>query len=88
MHESPHHAERKFQSVKKQFKDIMKMPSMEVKRLGDNTAAFYQSEAIVMLFFTVDHLFAQISLMAPKDKLSKVSKIAEMVEKRIKQPNQ
>jgi len=41
-----------------------------------------------MLFFTVDHLFVQISLMAPKDELPKLSKIAEMVEKRIKQPNQ
>lgn len=88
MHESPSHAELYLQSVNKQFKDIMKKTPMKVKRLGDNTAAFYQSEANVMLFFTVDHLFVQISLMAPKDKLTKVSKVAEVVEKRIKQPNQ
>lgn len=87
MHESPSHAELYFQAVNKQFQDIMKKTPIKVKRLGDNTAAFYQNEANVMLFFTVDHLFVQVALMAPKDQLFRVSKIAEVVEKRIKQPN-
>jgi ankyrin repeat protein len=86
MHESPSHAQLYFKTVNKQFKDVMKKTRFKAKRLGDNTAAFYRNEATVMLFFTVDHLFVQVSLMAPKDQLSKVSKIAKVVENRIEQP--
>jgi ankyrin repeat protein len=88
MHESPFFAFRYFQSVKIQFKDILKRKSFKHHKIGDESAAFFQNDMTVMLFFTVGNIFTQLTLIAPLQQLVKINNIAEMVAKQIQHPQQ
>jgi hypothetical protein len=81
--ESPAHAERYLQAVEKQYGELMQYPALDAPRLGDGAIAFRQNEGSAVLFFTLQHVFVQVTLMAPVGEHDKIGEIGKHVLRRL-----